>query len=362
MTSEGLEVGTAGPALPPARPSACNVGGQAVIEGVMMRSPRSFAVVCRRPGGSLVIREQRWRSLSDRARPLRWPFLRGAAVLIESLWNGMAALSFSAQQQEQAEKSRADDDKREAGVAGVFVLSILFALLIFKAVPHLLTWLLGLSTASLAFHLVDGGFKVLILVGYIAAIGAMKDVQRVFQYHGAEHKGIWAHEKGLPLTVENVRAQTRFHPRCGTSFLVMVILCSIFLFAALLRYPISQVGVVDNLVKILIKLPLMLPIAGLSYEAIKLSGKFRDHPVVKVLVAPGLWLQRLTTREPSDDQLEISILALRKTLWRERALEQAAKAGAASATVGDEPVLEVFESYEAALASLGAPEGEAAAA
>lgn len=319
----------------------------------MMRSPRSFAVVCRRPGGSLIVREQRWRSLSERFRPLRWPFLRGAAVLIESLWNGMNALSFSAQQQEQGQRDAGE--KREAGAVGIFVLSILFALLIFKAVPHLLTWLLGLSTASLAFHLVDGGFKVLILVGYIAAIGAMKDVQRVFQYHGAEHKAIWAHEKGLPLSVENARAQTRFHPRCGTSFLVLVILVSIFLFALLLRYPISDVGVVDNLVKILIKLPLMLPIAGLSYEGIKLSGKYRNHPVVKVLVTPGLWLQRLTTREPSDDQLEVSILSLRKTLWRERIAE-------ASAPVGDEPVEQVFESYETALASLGGPEGEAAAA
>jgi uncharacterized protein YqhQ len=342
----------------PQRPNACNVGGQAVIEGVMMRSPRSFAVVCRRPGGSLVVREQRWRSLSERFRPLRWPFLRGSAVLIESLWNGMTALNFSAQQQELADpRASQEEDKREAGFAGVFVISILFALLIFKAVPHLLTWLLGLSTASISFHLVDGGFKVLLLVGYIGGIGLMKDVRRVFQYHGAEHKAIWAHEKGLPLEVENVRAQTRFHPRCGTSFLVMVILISIFLFALLLRYPISEVSIVDNLVKILIKVPLMLPIAGLSYEGIKLSGKFREHLLVKLLVTPGLWLQRLTTREPSDDQLEVSILSLKKTLWREGITERTPEAVAPTA---DAPIEQVFESYQAALASLE-PGGAAAA-
>lgn len=324
----------------------CNVGGQAVIEGVMMRSPRSFAVVCRRPSGDIVVREERWRSLSERYPFLRWPFLRGAVVLLESLLNGISALGFSAQQQEIAadanaspteekiniinrndsspqttEKGAAAEIGEKATFTGALILSLIMALLIFKALPHFLTWLLGLNTGSITFHLVDGGFKVLLLVGYIGVIGQMKDMRRVFMYHGAEHKAIWAYEKGLDLTVENVRKQSRFHPRCGTSFLVMVILISIFLFAITLRYPIFEQSLLDNIVKILIKMPLMFPVAGLSYEAIRISGKYRNHFLVRILVLPGLWLQRLTTREPTDDQIEVGLLALQKALWREQVAE-----------------------------------------
>jgi uncharacterized protein YqhQ len=220
------------------------------------------------------------------------------------------------------------------------VISLIAAVLLFKALPHLLTWLLGLQTRSITFHLVDGGLKVMILVGYIGGIGLLKDVRRVFMYHGAEHKVIWAYEQGLPLEVAEARRQSRFHPRCGTSFLVLVILTSILLFALLLREPIAPNAILDNLIKILIKVPLMFPVAGLSYEAIKLSARFRKNPLVRAVVAPGLWLQRLTTREPSDDQLEVALLALEKTLWRERAADEA---------VGG---VQVFASYAEALPAL----------
>jgi len=179
---------------------------------------------------------------------------------------------------------------------------------------------------------------VLILVGYIAAIGTNKEIARVFMYHGAEHKTIWAYEKDRELTVENVREESRFHPRCGTSFLVLVILVSVFLFAVLLQYPLSEYKIVDHLLKILIKIPLMFPVAGLAYEGIKLSGKHRDAALVKAIISPGLWLQRLTTREPDDDQLEIAILSLRKTLWREGAALDSDKRG-----------VEVFEDFAAAI-------------
>jgi uncharacterized protein YqhQ len=338
----------------------CDVGGQAVIEGVMMRSPRSFAVACRLPSGEIVLREQRWQSIWDRLKFLRWPLLRGGVVLIEALVNGMSALSFSAKQQERAEAARSEEatgqpeaaaapgaaDNTAANAAsftGVIVLSIALALGLFVALPHLITWLLGLSTDTFAFHLVDGLIKVTILVGYIGGIGLMSEIRRVYMYHGAEHKSIFTLEQGLELTVENARGQSRFHPRCGTSFLVMVILVSVFLFAVLLRQPLSSSTVVDHLLKILIKIPLMFPVAGLSYEGIKLSGKFRDHPVVRVLVAPGLWLQRLTTREPTDDQLEVALVALRKTLWREAVAEEVQDGG-----------VEVFASYDEALQELPA--------
>lgn len=337
-------------------PLHCTVGGQAVIEGVMMRSPRSFAVACRRSTGEIVLREERWRSLAERHRFLRWPFLRGAVVLLESLMNGMSALTFSASQQEVA---GAEDDKpaedrgsaTPASFTGVMIASLLAALLIFKGLPHLTTWLLGLSTASIKFHLVDGALKVLLLTGYIGGIGLMKDVRRVFMYHGAEHKSIWAFEKGLDLTVENARSQSRFHPRCGTSFLVVVILVSIFLFALVLRHPIFASTLADNLIKIIIKVPLMLPIAGISYEGIKLSARFRGHPLVRVLVAPGMWLQRLTTREPTDDQLEVALLALKKAVWREQVAGEQAQGG-----------VEIFATYADALSALAARSDQRATA
>jgi len=347
------------------KPSQPAVGGQAVIEGVMMRSPNSFAVVCRRTQGEIVIREQRWHSIWDRWRFLKWPFFRGGVVLVEAMINGMSALTFSAQQQElegakeeeeeseepapSAEKQQQNPQKPNAeeqkpkpekpsiekqeqalspaAMTGLVLTSIAMALVLFVGLPHLLTWLIGLNTDTLSFHLTDGVIKICILVGYIGAIGLNKEIRRVFMYHGAEHKSIWAHEKELELTVENVRQQSRFHPRCGTSFLVVVILVSVFLFAALLQFPISSVGILDHLAKILIKIPLMFPVAGLAYEGIKLSGKHRDHFLVRFLIAPGMWLQRLTTREPSDDQLEIAILSLKKTLWREQTQQQVADSG-----------------------------------
>lgn len=355
------------------KPSQPAVGGQAVIEGVMMRSPKSFAVVCRRTQGEIVIREQRWHSIWDRWRFLKWPFFRGGVVLVEAMINGMSALTFSAQQQEvegageeKEEKPQQEEKQQQApgdeehqpepamqqpeseeqqpepvktttkkqeqalspaAMTGLVLTSIAMALVLFVGLPHLLTWLIGLNTDTLSFHLTDGVIKIFILVGYIGAIGLNKEIRRVFMYHGAEHKSIWAHEKELELTVENVRQQSRFHPRCGTSFLVVVILVSVFLFAALLQFPISSVGLLDHLLKILIKIPLMFPVAGLAYEGIKLSGKHRDHILVRFLIAPGMWLQRLTTREPTDDQLEIAILSLKKTLWREQTQQQVADSG-----------------------------------
>ncbi len=330
------------------QPVKCSdVGGQAVIEGVMMRSPNSFVVACRRPSGEIVLREQRWHSLWHRFKFLKWPFMRGGVVLLEALVNGMSALTFSANQQEIAEEgdgdgegegNKAPEPMSPAAVAGMVALSVVFAMILFVGLPHLLTWLVGFDTDSLAFHLVDGAFKVLILVGYIAAIGTNKEIARVFMYHGAEHKTIWAYEKDRELTVENVREESRFHPRCGTSFLVLVILVSVFLFAVLLQYPLSEYKIVDHLLKILIKIPLMFPVAGLAYEGIKLSGKHRDAALVKAIISPGLWLQRLTTREPDDDQLEIAILSLRKTLWREGAALDSDKRG-----------VEVFEDFAAAI-------------
>lgn len=340
-----------------------DVGGQAVIEGVMMRSARSFAVVCRRPNGEIVVKEDAWQPVWSRLRFLKWPFLRGGVALLEAMVNGIAALSFSANQQVLGEaeaeavaaKAEAQAKDGSAGTAPaaatgkpaaapaelskaavvlMVITSIAMGMALFVGAPHLITWLLGFDSSSVAFHAVDGAIKMVILLGYLGLIGLMPDVRRVFQYHGAEHKAIYTYEQGLPLTVDNARAQTRFHPRCGTSFLLIVITTSIILFALVLRFPISGNKVVDNLAKIAIKIPLMFPVAGIAYEAIKLSGRFAQKNLfVRMLTAPGLLLQNLTTREPTDDQLEIALVSIRKTLWRERLLAAEAAAAKASGAV-----------------------------
>jgi uncharacterized protein YqhQ len=189
-------------------------------------------------------------------------------------------------------------------------------------VPHLAAWglgeVFGFDASSFEFHAVDGIIKLALLVGYMAAISLMDDVRRVFQYHGAEHKAIFTYEQGLPLTVENARKQTRFHPRCGTSFLLIVIGVSVVIFSALLTFPIVAHTGLDHLAKILIKIPLMFPVAGVAYELIKLAGKkCETSALARALSAPGMWLQKITTREPDDAQLEIALLSIRKTLWRE---------------------------------------------
>jgi uncharacterized protein YqhQ len=337
----------------PDGPVRFDVGGQAVIEGVMMRSPRSFAVVCRRPDGAIVIKESAWRPLWNGLRFLRWPFFRGTVVLLESMLNGMSALSFSADQQLVDADPPGKPRPRSLGAAaadpppsnelsaaakfGMMALSMAFGLALFVGLPHLLSWFLGtqlgFDSASFVFHVVDGGIKMLLLVGYLAAISLLPDIRRVFQYHGAEHKSIACYEHGEPLTVDNARRQSRFHPRCGTSFLLIVVCVSVVLFAALLSFRISDHALIDNVAKIFIKIPLMFPVAGLAYELIRIAGKKCETSTwARLMSRPGMWLQKITTREPDDAQLEIALISIRKTLWRERS-------GVASA-----PGIEIYRS------------------
>ena len=228
------------------------------------------------------------------------------------------------------------DKDKEGGEAlskGMVMLTLLLgialAVAIFKGLPHLLTYLLldvlgtGLTVESPVFHLIDGAIKACVFVGYILLISRMPDIKRVFQYHGAEHKVIWAWESGAGLTVDAAQKQTRFHPRCGTSFLLIVILVSVAVFAAV--FPIIQPYVtffesslLNNLVYILVKLPLMFPIAGIAYEAVRFSGMHSNKSFVRPLIWPGLAMQRLTTNEPDDSQVEIALAALRRALWREQ--------------------------------------------
>ncbi|RJO67833.1 MAG: DUF1385 domain-containing protein [Myxococcales bacterium] len=315
-----------------------NVGGQAVIEGVMMRSPRSLAIAVRRANGEIVLTERVWESVWERYKFLRWPFVRGGIVLIEALVNGIQALMFSADQamvgmEEDSTKAAKEGDGEakkapsEPGAAmsrpmliGTIVFSLGLAFAIFKGIPHLLTTLVGLNTDQVLFHVIDGTVKIAMFVGYVALIGRMRDIKRVFQYHGAEHKSIYAFENGEELTVENAKKYTTLHPRCGTSFIIIVLLSSIIVFMVVFPFlpPFHDNRLVNALLQILVKLPLMLPVAGVSYEFLRWSAKHMNNPVVKLLVKPGLWLQLITTQEPDDSQLEVALVALRKALWRER--------------------------------------------
>ncbi len=204
-------------------------------------------------------------------------------------------------------------------------LSFVLAMGLFVGLPHALTWGIGwlsgtaLDVDSFAFHAIDGVIKLIILTGYMWLISLMPDIQRVFMYHGAEHKSIHAYELGLPLSVENARAQTRIHPRCGTSFLVIVMLTSMLFFA--LAFPfvpkLFEGTFANQLANVAMKIAFMFPVAGLSYELQRLTARHMNNPLVRAISQPGMWLQRITTREPDDTQLEVALAALRVTLWRE---------------------------------------------
>ena len=301
----------------------------------MMRSPGSLVVAVRRPDGQIAVREEAWETLWPRATFLRKPFFRGAVVLIESVWNGFSALAFSA---EQAESVAAADTSGESKPTGdlarglMLGVSFLFMVGLFIAAPHLLTLgafkLLGRdpSLKGLLFHLVDGVFRIAILVGWLALVARTKDAQRLFQYHGAEHKAIWTYESRLPLTVENARGFTTQHPRCGTSFLFVVVGVAVLLHIVVLPFvpTVSSAGAVQTLFVLGLKVLLAFPVAGIAYELQKRSARADCPPVLRALVSPGLWLQRITTVEPSDEQLEIALLALDRALAREEGRPRAA--------------------------------------
>jgi uncharacterized protein YqhQ len=348
------------------------VGGQAVIEGVMMRSPNSLAVAVRRPDKEIVIREAVWRSIWNKFKFLRWPFFRGTVVMIEAMINGIQALNFSAreamppEEDEQTSIREGADGKtsKESDwllMALPMMLSIVVAIGLFKFVPHMAATYAGkLFTGSawtvddLSYHFVDGAVKVVLFVAYVAGISMLKDIRRVFMYHGAEHKAIYTYEAGEPLVVENARTKTRLHPRCGTSFLMVVILVFIVVSAIILPFlpewikPGEGKPFYNHLLLVLAKLPLLIPVAGISYEFNRFAGKHCNFALIKPLMWPGLAMQLITTKEPTDDQLEIALAALRTSLWRERV-------GHSEETVSEELlVFSDFQAFESASANLRA--------
>jgi len=312
----------------------------------MMRSPHSFVVVCRRPDKSIALKEAPWRSVHERLGFLRWPFLRGTVVFWEALSNGLQALSFSAEQQQIEGEQQQADAGSKAAIGGTLVFSLLLAFLLFGALPHALAWLFGWATGlpmdegkSIWFHATDGVIKLAIFLGYLWGISRIPEIRRVFGYHGAEHKAIFTYEAGQALTLENARQHSTFHPRCGTSFLILVLMVSILVFTGVFSGPWMPVffahRVLNQAAYIVIKLPLMFPIAGLSYEVLRLSGKWPKHPLLRPIIVPGLLLQRITTKPPSDEMLEVALLSLRKVLWRE---SQHVEGAGSVPAFGDSPV------------------------
>jgi uncharacterized protein YqhQ len=286
---------------------AQNVGGQAVLEGVMMRGPRNWAVAVRKPDGEIAQVARSIDPLMARHWLLRLPIVRGVVALGESLAIGFRALSVSANYAAQ-EAAEGDEEPQEIGrwaLAFAFLVAIGFALMIFKVGPALLADLLPISNGSW-FVLVEGLVRVAVFVAYLTVLSLIPSLRRVFQYHAAEHKAINAYEAGEELTPETAQRHSLIHPRCGTAFLLWVMVVGVFVYALLGR-PVWYWLIVSRIV--------LLPvIAGIAYELIRFAGKHSDNRILMAILAPGLWLQRLTTREPSLDQLEVSIRALRKVL------------------------------------------------
>lgn len=278
------------------------VGGQAVIEGVMMRGTDKVAVAIRTLNGEITVDVNPVNSIRDKYPILKKPLLRGVIALFESLYDGMKALAYSAQ-------VSGDEDEQLTGKEMVMTIatSVLLAVGLFIVIP---TWsmrfLHELTSDPMLLNLAEGVLRMVIFLAYIATISSMNDIQRVFQYHGAEHKTIYAFEAGLPLKVENVRPFSTLHPRCGTNFLMIVMLISMFIFTFL--------GWPDLLERIASRVVLMPVIAGVSYEIIRFAGNHDDNPLVHFAIMPGLLLQKLTTRQPDDSQIEVAIASLKAVL------------------------------------------------
>jgi uncharacterized protein YqhQ len=289
------------------------IGGQAVLEGVMMRGPSNWAVAVRKPNGQIAEVCRPIESVMKRHWFFRLPVVRGVIALGESLAIGFRALSISAQyaSQEEGTDGEVQTELSRGALIFAFAIAIAFAVMLFKVTPALITNWLPIETTGW-FVIVEGLIRVTIFIVYLSAISLLPDLRRVFQYHAAEHKAINAYEAGEELEPRTVQRFSLIHPRCGTAFLLWVMVIAIFVFAFFGR-PAWYWLIATRI--------LLLPvIAGIAYELIRFAGKHTGNRVLMTLLAPGLWLQRLTTREPSLDQLEVSIRALREVL----ALEQRA--------------------------------------
>jgi uncharacterized protein YqhQ len=295
------------PAVSKKREDRLRVGGQAVIEGVMMRSPNSMAIAVRKPSGEIVVKRERLDFFSEKKFFSKLPLIRGVMNLLSALVLGMKALNFSANQSLEEEK-----EVSPWTMGLTFTFALCFGIFLFFLVPLFLTkWLRFaipmVSTSGILFNLVDGIIRLMIFLAYLWAISLFKEIRRIFEYHGAEHKSIFAFESGEALIADRVKGFSHLHPRCGTSFLLIVMVVSILVFALIPH----QLSFGYKVASRVVFIPL---IAGLAYEIIRFADRKREGKGMQYFIKPGLWLQRMTAREPSEDQIEVALCALREVL------------------------------------------------
>jgi uncharacterized protein YqhQ len=285
------------------------IGGQAVIEGVMMRSLTGYSVAVRQPDGGISIRKEKLSSLAKKYPFVKLPVLRGSIVLVQSLILGIRALNYSASVASAGEEG--GEEVSNAAVAGAMLMALVLGIGFFVLAPlgltNLIRHYLLPSMGNLAYNAIDGVIRAVFFFAYILSISYMSEIRRVFQYHGAEHKTVYTFEANEPLTVENARTKSTLHPRCGTSFLMFVMAISILVFSFV-------PSTAPFAIKFAARVVLMPLIAGLAYEVIRFSARHLKNPVCRLLTRPGMWLQKITTKEPDDTQLEIAITALREAL------------------------------------------------
>ena len=283
-----------------------NIGGQAVIEGVMMKGRKGWTVAVRGPKGDIHVKKE---GLTELPKILRLPIMRGVIALFHALFIGVKAIEFS------ASKAYEEEDGKKLtplAIGSTIGISVILGIALFILLPLFATKLLGglfmsVSKSSLLFNLVDGIIRIFFFLAYVFSIGMWKEMRRIFEYHGAEHKVIHAYENGKELTINNIRGNSPLHPRCGTSFLLIVMVVSILTFSF-----IPQDW--SFIYKFLSRLVLIPAIAGLSFEFLRFSSKMKDNALIRILIQPGLLIQRLTTREPDDSQIEVAVRALEEVL------------------------------------------------
>ena len=286
------------------------VGGQAVIEGVMMRVPGAYATAARDPEGKIHVDRHEFKSITEKSKIWNKPIFRGMAGLFEAMKMGMSTLQWSADIAMPEEK-----DKKPNPIVEIFstIIAIGLALTLFMIAPMWLTTkLLDVEREAIAFNVVSGVFRITFFIIYLVLISFMKDVSRLFQYHGAEHRVVYKFESGKNVDINNAQSFPTQHPRCGTSFMFIVLLSAIIIFSIIDSIVISIIGEISLPIRLLVHLPMIPLVTGFSYEVIKITARKGDSFIFKMLRAPGLWLQNITTSKPEDRMVEVAIVALKE--------------------------------------------------